>query len=252
VTAPSVRFGRTDGTPLLFRLEPPNPSVTRRRRGKSFWPGFPLCASAGFSFSSRVSTQKKGCDLAIQAFSRLASANPDVDLVMAGPDEEGLQPRLKAQAKRLQIGSRVHWTGMLQDDLKWGAFHAAEAFLLPSHHENFGVAVVEALACRLPVLISDKVNIWPEILHDEAGIVNPDTVEGTYRSMAALLAMQPEERQCMVSNGLACFRARYEMNRTTQALNDLFRSLQRKPSPPGATTHVHRYKRYSCSERGGK
>ena len=88
-----------------------------------------------------------------------------------------------------------------------------EAFVLPSHQENFGIAVVEALACGVPVLISDKVNIWPDIVQDEAGIVNADTAEGTYRSMAALLAMSPEERRRMVSNGLACFRARYEMKR---------------------------------------
>ena len=62
---------------------------------------------------------------------------------------------------------------------KWGAFHAADAFVLPSHQENFGVAVAEALACGLPVLISDKVNIWREIQEDGAGLVAEDTEEGT-------------------------------------------------------------------------
>jgi glycosyltransferase involved in cell wall biosynthesis len=94
--------------------------------------------------------------------------------------------------------------------------------VLPSHQENFGVAVVEALACEVPVLISDKVNIWPEIVQDQAGIVNEDTAEGTYRSMAALLGMHPDERQRMVANGLACFRARYEMRSTARALEELF------------------------------
>ena len=72
------------------------------------------------------------------------------------------------------------------------------------------------------MLISDKVNICPDILHDEAGIVNADTAEGTYRSMETLLAMLPEERERMVNHGLACFRARYEMKRTAEALSDLF------------------------------
>jgi hypothetical protein len=72
------------------------------------------------------------------------------------------------------------------------------------------------------VLISDKVNIWPEIVRDQAGIVNEDTAEGTYRSMATLLAMGPEERQRMVANGLACFLARYEMKNTGRALEELF------------------------------
>jgi glycosyltransferase involved in cell wall biosynthesis len=174
-----------------------------------------------FLFLSRIHT-KKGCDLLLTALERLAASHSDLDLVMAGPDEEGLQTKLEAQAKRLGIDDRVHWTGMLTGELKWGAFYASEAFVLPSHQENFGVAVVEALACQVPVLISDKVNIWPEIVQDQAGIVNEDTAEGTYRSMATLLAMTPEQRQRMVANGLACFRARYEMNSAARALEKLF------------------------------
>ena len=174
-----------------------------------------------FLFLSRIH-RKKGCDLLLGALARLAREHPDLDLVMAGPDEEGLQPQLEAQAKELGIDRRVHWTGMLGGDLKWGAFFAAEAFVLASHQENFGIAVVEAMACEVPVLISDKVNIWPEIVQDEAGIVNADTVDGTYRSMTALLAMNAEERRRMRSNGLACFRTRYEMTRATQSLNALF------------------------------
>lgn len=174
-----------------------------------------------FLFLSRIHS-KKGCDLLLEALGRLAPAHPELDLVIAGPDEGGLRPQLEAQAKRLGIESRIVWTGMLEGDLKWGAFHAADAFVLPSHQENFGIAVAEALACGVPVLISNKVNIWPDIVADEAGLVNPDTADGTYRGMEKLLAMAPEERKRMVSRGLACFRARYEMKRTAAALNDLF------------------------------
>ncbi len=60
-----------------------------------------------------------------------------------------------------------------------GRFHASDAFALPSHPENFGgIAVAEALGCALPVLISDKVNIWREVEADGAGIVETDTVDG--------------------------------------------------------------------------
>jgi glycosyltransferase involved in cell wall biosynthesis len=199
--------------------EPPADLARQREAFLARYPG--LRQRRFFLFLSRIH-RKKGCDLLLEALGRLAPAHPDLDLVMAGPDEEGLRPNLEAQARRLQIEHRVHWTGMLEGDMKWGAFHAAEAFVLPSHQENFGVAVVEALACGVPVLISDKVNIWPDIANDAAGIVNPDTADGTYRSMETLLGMQPEERGRMVSNGQACFRARYEMKRTAQALNDLF------------------------------
>jgi hypothetical protein len=72
------------------------------------------------------------------------------------------------------------------------------------------------------VLISDKVNIWPDIVADGAGIVHSDTVAGTYQSMTGWLALSPEERQRMASKGVACFRSRYEMSRTAQALQGLF------------------------------
>ncbi len=183
---------------------------------------FPALAGRRFFlFLSRIHT-KKGCDLAIEAFARIAPTYLDLDLVVAGPDEGRLRPRLEAQASTLGVGDRVHWTGMLEGDTKWGAIHAAEAFVLPSHQENFGVAAVEALAAGLPVLLSDKVNIWPDIVEDRAGIVNADTAEGTYRSMVELLGMPDHDRQRMVENGVRCFRSRYEMKRTAKALNDLF------------------------------
>ncbi len=199
--------------------EPDGDAGAQREAFLSRYPG--LRGRRFFLFLSRIH-RKKGCDLLLDAFARVAPAHPELDLVMAGPDEAGLQPMLEGQARRLGIESRVHWTGMLEGDLKWGALRAAEAFVLPSHQENFGVAVVEALACGVPVMISDKVNIWPDIARDEAGIVDADTAEGTYRSMAALLGMLPEERRRMIRNGVACFHARYEMKKTAQALNELF------------------------------
>ena len=69
---------------------------------------------------------------------------------------------------------------MLTGDVKWGAFPAAEIFALPSHQENFGIPVVEALACALPVLITDKVNIWREIESDGAGLIGEDNVAGNF------------------------------------------------------------------------
>jgi glycosyltransferase involved in cell wall biosynthesis len=202
----------------LGTSEPDGEPSTQREAFLTRFPG--LRGRRFFLFLSRIH-RKKGCDLLLEAFARVAG-DTDMDLVMAGPDEEGLQAVLEAQTERLGIVGRVHWTGMLEGDVKWGALRGAEAFVLPSHQENFGIAVVEALACGVPVIISDKVNIWPEIAQDRAGIVKADTAEGTYQGMKAFLAMGPEERLRMVRNGVDCFRSRYEMKRSAAALNELF------------------------------
>ena len=99
---------------------------------------------------------KKGCDLAIDAFAAIAQRAPNLCLVLAGPDQIGWQTGLTTRAEKLGINSRVIFTGMLSGELKRGALMAADAFILPSHQENFGMAVVEALSLGVPVLISSS------------------------------------------------------------------------------------------------
>lgn len=129
-------------------------------------------------FLSRIHP-KKGCDLLLKAFAATASRNADIDLVIAGPDAGGWSADLKAMAEKAGIASRVHWPGPLYGDAKWGAFRAAEAFVLPSHQENFGIVVAEAMACGTPVLISNKINIFREVESCGAGLVANDDEEGT-------------------------------------------------------------------------
>ncbi|MDB5539298.1 MAG: hypothetical protein JWQ89_1025 [Devosia sp.] len=147
-------------------------------------------------FLSRIHP-KKGADLLIGAFARVAADEPGLDLVIAGPDQVGLRDTLHRQADRLGLSGRVHWPGMLQGDAKWGAFRGAEAFVLPSHQENFGIAVAEAMAAGTPVLISNKVNIWREVEAAGAGLVEEDSVEGIHRLLSGFLALAPDERRQM-------------------------------------------------------
>ena len=108
--------------------------------------------------------------------------------------------------------------------MKWGAFYASEAFVLSSHQENFGIAVAEAMGCGLPVLISDKVNIWREIEADGAGIVNPDTVDGTEKTLRQWLSFNSEERQKMSEQAKQSFDKRF----TVEAMvNSLLQTIKR-------------------------
>lgn len=172
---------------------------------------------------------KKGCDLVLNAFAKAALSTRDLHLIMAGPDNNDWVPTLKKIAKDLKISDRVTWTGMISGDLKWGAFQVAEAFVLPSHQENFGIAVVEAMACSLPVLISDKVDIFEEIKNDQAGLVNTDTQVGTDRLFSDWLRLTEEARYRMGQNALSCFRARFEVRNATK---ELLRLLQEQIMAP--------------------
>lgn len=166
--------------------------------------------------------EKKGCDLLIEAFAKHAASDPGLNLVMAGPDNSGLSKKLQALAVRLGIQDRIIWPGMLAGDAKWGAFYAAEAFILPSHQENFGIAVAEALACSLPVLISDQVNIFEEVERDGAALVAPDTVEGTADLIGRWIALSTEQRTRMQIAARRSFESRFNSQRLPSVILSLF------------------------------
>src|SRR5690606_13654692 len=128
-------------------------------------------------FLSRIH-QKKGVDMLISAYVKLKTLYPDIpDLVIAGPGSETTSGK---SLRRAAEGQNIHFPGMLTGNAKWGAFYGAECYILPSHQENFGIAIVEALACAKPVLISDQINIWREIKNGEGGLISRDTEKGVY------------------------------------------------------------------------
>jgi glycosyltransferase involved in cell wall biosynthesis len=198
-----------------------NPPVNADELASSFLAQFPQLQGKRIAlYLSRIHV-KKGCDLLIEAFAKIAQRDENLHLVMAGPDQTGWAPELKAQAEALGIAHRITWPGMLQGDMKWGAFYAAEVFCLPSHQENFGIVVAEALACGKPVLISNKVNIWREIDVDGAGFVADDTLAGTVANFERWLRLSPQEFQAMKARTTTCFANRFHVRRAAARLLEI-------------------------------
>jgi glycosyltransferase involved in cell wall biosynthesis len=166
--------------------------------------------------------EKKGCDLLIEAFARVADRAPEVHLVMAGPDQVGMQAKLQSRAEQLGIASRVHWPGMIGGEIKWGALRACDALVLPSHQENFGVSVAEALLAGRPVLLSYPVNVWPEIENDGVGLADDDTLEGTVRLLQRWFGLSAAEQAAMAARAQPCFAARFSLERTAATINEVF------------------------------
>jgi glycosyltransferase involved in cell wall biosynthesis len=177
-------------------------------------------------FLSRVH-EKKGVDLLIAAYQHVKNRRSGErqafpKLVIVGP---GLETAYGKKMVRLveeteDLKSCVFFTGMLEGDAKWGAFYGCEAFILPSHQENFGIAVVEALACSKPVLISYEVNISKEIEATGGGIIAKDTLAGTTELLEGWLKLSLAEKEEMCHSAKRTFKKYFDI----EAVSHSFRN----------------------------
>ncbi len=176
-------------------------------------PGIKL--NSYFLFLSRIH-EKKGVDLLLKAYSiqlkkELKKGCSFPKLVVAGPglDTPYGNKILDSISKDPDLESSIYFPGLLLGDTKWGAYYGCEAFILPSHQENFGIVVAEALACSKPVLISDKVNIWREIQEAGAGIIANDTLEGVEKLFETWGTIPGEEKLSMQTKAVCCFKKNF-------------------------------------------
>jgi glycosyltransferase involved in cell wall biosynthesis len=112
---------------------------------------------------------KKGLDLLAAAFKFLHESLPDAHLVVAGPDG-GAGAKFAQQVSRFGLSNQVHLVGPLYGKDKYAALRSAACFCLPSRQEGFSVAILEAMACRLPVVISEACH-FQEVAEAGAGRV---------------------------------------------------------------------------------
>jgi glycosyltransferase involved in cell wall biosynthesis len=142
-------------------------------------------------FLGRI-TAKKGVDVLIRAVAQAGgTAGARTQLVIVGPDDEGLTPKLIALSASLGIGERVRFAGPLYDDDKAAALAVADIWVLPSHTENFGNAVLEAMVAGAPVIISSEVNLARDVAEAAAGIVIAPTADALAGALTRVLSDAP-------------------------------------------------------------
>lgn len=110
---------------------------------------------------------KKGLDLLPFVFNNLSHL--PWNILFIGNDDDGTLARLKRSFQHFGLSHRCHWLNALPSDELIGPYNAADWLLLPSHHENFGNVVVEALACGCGVVASSSVGSAND-LHDCPGV----------------------------------------------------------------------------------
>jgi glycosyltransferase involved in cell wall biosynthesis len=153
----------------------------------------------------------KGLDIALHAIAASTKDRSDYSLVVAGTGERTHESKMHQLCDDLKLNDCVIWTGEVAGGTKWDLLAGASALLLPSHHENFGLVVAEALSVGTPVLITKKVAIWREVAEAGAGIVSDDNFESFSASLRHWLNMSAEEKVHMRRRANQCYESEFKI-----------------------------------------
>ncbi len=174
-------------------------------------------------FLSRVHPVK-GLHMLLPAFARVWTEHSRARLVVAGNGEADYLAHLQQEAARLEILPHILWVGFLSGEEKWAALADADIFVLPSESENFGMAAVEAMACGVPVVVTDRVGIQREIAQAQAGLVISRKTEELTKALSVLIA-DPQLRADMGLNGRRLAREKFTSGATTERVIALYRDI---------------------------
>ena len=166
---------------------------------------------------------KKGLDVLLPAFADAVQARPDAHLVVAGPDG-GMRAAVEAWIGRHGLGARTTLTGMVTGSHKLDLLADSDLFVLPSYSENFGIVVIEAMACGLPVAISNKVNLWREVAGADAGWVAP-AERNPFREAIVEALSDPGAARAKGARGRTLVAERFRWSGIARTLEEAYASL---------------------------
>jgi len=166
---------------------------------------------------------KKGLDILAKSFSTFAKDRENVRLVIAGPDENGYKSKIKSILKNEDILNKVIFTGMLSGNTKLAVLNRANIFVLPSYSEGFSMAVLEAMACGLPVIITGKCN-FPEVEKNKAGIIINGDVNPLAKALDNLLN-NPYLCKEMGENGRKLVREKFTWDKIANQMINLYEKI---------------------------
>lgn len=171
--------------------------------------------------------EKKGIELLLQACAEIQ--DQPFDLVLAGTGDDCYVESLKQRIAALRL-TNIHWHGFAINERKWRLLQGADLFVLPSHSENFGIAVLEAVACGLPVIVSDQVALADEVVANRLGRAVPVEVKALARAISELLN-SPDERTAIRARATTIATERFGWPAAAQRLIAAYReSMEIRPS----------------------
>jgi glycosyltransferase involved in cell wall biosynthesis len=166
---------------------------------------------------------KKGLDLLAKALGCVGPGFPDLHLLVAGKDDGAWKP-FAERIETLGLSGRVTYIGHVGGELAREVWAAADAFILPSYSEGFSMAILEALACSLPCLITTACH-FPELADAQGAIVvNPEAGE-VAQGLLGLLERTDEERRRLGQNGRRLVENEYTWDQQAHRLASVYKWL---------------------------
>jgi len=164
--------------------------------------------------------EKKGLDLLLKAFKKF-SLNKEIHLVISGPHQKKYINNIKKLIDILNLKNHVTFTGPLYNKIKWDAYYASEIFCLPTHQENFGLTLAEAMSSKRPVITTNKTNIWKHIKNYKAGFVGDDNVISLQKKIQKWLSLNKKEYNVMCINSFKCFNQKFSKEAVKKDFNKI-------------------------------
>ncbi len=178
-------------------------------------------------FLSRIDP-KKGLDLLIPALETLQAKLIDFHFVLAGsnPQDPIYEAKIRQQIATSPLSNRTTITGFIAGENKRSLLQDADLFVLPSYYENFGIAVVEAMAIGTPVVISDQVHIWKEVQEYQAGWITATNQESLTENLLLVL-QNSENQQVKGRNARLLVTEKYTWPTITQEMIECYQTILR-------------------------
>ena len=182
-------------------------------------------------FLSRIHP-KKGVSELLRVWRDTECDFPQWQLIVAGPDLEGYEPDMRREALNSKIANRVTFAGMLSGSERKAAFANADVFVLPTHSENFGIAIAEALAFGLPV-ITTKGAPWEELTAHECGWWIDLGHAELRQCLKGVLPLSKVELSAMGERGRALMARKYAWRRVAAEMKQSYEWLLGRNDRPG-------------------
>lgn len=174
-------------------------------------------------FLSRLHYKKRP-DLLINVLADLKQKRDDFYLILAGSGEEEYINYLQAKITENNLTNYVHFAGFVQGETKDLLLQGADFFVLPSFSENFGLAIAEAMAAKSPVIVTQGIQIAPEIDKYQAGLMIEDTKESLQNAVIQLLD-SANLREELGNNGQKLVQEKYSWKAIAFELSQIYEKI---------------------------